>query len=264
MGRIAGVAVVVTAVTLALLPLQWVAVTWRLPLRRRIPVLYHRMLCALLGVRVRVVGARHAGVPLLIVSNHVSWLDICVLTSRVPVVFVAKREVGTWPVFGLLARLQRSVFVERERRHKTADVNQEIAARLNEGDPVVLFAEGTSSDGNRVLPFRSGLIGAVHAVLEAPDAKAATGASVFVQPLSIAYFGLNGLPAGRRHRPHLAWYGAMDLLPSLAGIIRRGATDVTLSWGAPVACGPDTDRKILTRTLEAEVRRLTAAALRQP
>jgi 1-acyl-sn-glycerol-3-phosphate acyltransferase len=264
MGRVAGVTVVIMLVTLALLPLQWVAVAWRLPLRCRIPVLYHRLLCALLGVRVRVVGSPHAGAPLLIVSNHVSWLDICVLTSRVPVVFVAKREVGTWPVFGLLARLQRSVFVERERRAKTADVNQEIAARLNEGDPVVLFAEGTSSDGNRVLPFRSGLIGAVHAVLEGPDTNGIAAATVFVQPLSIAYFGINGLPAGRQHRPHVAWYGAMDLLPSLADVIRRGATDVTISWGAPVACGPDTDRKTLTRALEDEVRRLTAAALRQP
>jgi 1-acyl-sn-glycerol-3-phosphate acyltransferase len=106
------------------MPVQWAAVALGRPLRRRIPVFYHRTMCALLGVRVRVVGAAAKAHPLLIVANHVSWLDISVITSAAPVVFVAKREIASWPFFGLLAKLQRSVFVDRERGH--------VVARLRE------------------------------------------------------------------------------------------------------------------------------------
>ncbi|MFD2183975.1 lysophospholipid acyltransferase family protein [Rhodoplanes azumiensis] len=242
--------------TAALLPFQWVSVRFAWPLRRLIPTLFHRIVCLLFGVKVRQVGRPLRDRPLLIVSNHVSWLDISVITSRLPVVFVAKSEIASWPLFGLFAKLQRSVFVDRARRHKTRAVNAEIAERLAGGDPVVLFGEGTSSDGNRVLPFRSALIGA------AGDALAEGGA-VTIQPLSIAYTGFQGLPMGRQHRPVAAWYGAADLVPHLLHIGRHGGIDVTLTWGEPVRLDAGTaDRKAVTRRLEASVRRLTAEALR--
>jgi 1-acyl-sn-glycerol-3-phosphate acyltransferase len=256
--RIVAVATAIGLITAALIPLQWLSLRFGWRTQRSIPVAYHRMLCRLLGVRAHVVGAPAPAARLLIAANHVSWLDISVLIALAPVVFVAKSEVATWPLFGLLARLNRSVFVERARRHKTADVNRAIAARMAAGDPVVLFAEGTSSDGNRVLPFRSSLIGAVHAAL-AQDG----GGDLRVQPLAIAYTGLGGLPLGRPHRPHVAWYGAMDLLPHLAGIIRCGAVDVVISWGEPIAVTPGIDRKALARSLETQVRRMAADAPRQ-
>lgn len=242
------------AVTAALLPVQWLAVRFSRPARRTIPVFYHRCVCRMLGVRIREVGARRRDGPVMIVSNHVSWLDISVITALAPVVFVAKREVGTWPVFGLLARLQRTVFVDRDRRHKTAQVNAEIARRLGDGDPVVLFGEGTSSDGNRVLPFRSALIGAAADVLAGTE----PGGRVWLQPLAIAYTRLHGLPLGRQHRPVVAWYGDMTLGPHLAGLARYGAIDVAVSWGEPIAFDAGSDRKAVTRALEDEVRRMAA------
>jgi 1-acyl-sn-glycerol-3-phosphate acyltransferase len=250
----------IAGVTLLLLPFQLLAVRARLGVRRVIPVLYHRAVCAILGVHVCAIGAPAAATPLLVVANHVSWLDICVMTSLMPVVFVAKREVGAWPVFGLLARLQHTVFVDRERRHKTADVNAEIAARLSEGDPVVLFGEGTSSDGNRVLSFRSALLGAARdaMTMAGPDGQ------VTIQPAAIAYTRLNGLPFGRQHRPRVAWYGAMSLGPHLVGIARQGAIDAVVAWGEPVAFTADGDRKSLARRLETEVRQMVAAVLRDP
>ncbi|MDC7788430.1 lysophospholipid acyltransferase family protein [Rhodoplanes sp. TEM] len=241
--------------TAALLPVQWVSVRFTWPLRRLVPTLFHRIVCLLFGVRVREVGRPAAQRPLLIVSNHVSWLDIAVITSRLPVVFVAKSEIAAWPLFGLFAKLQRSVFVDRARRQKTREVNAEIAERLAGGDPVVLFGEGTSSDGNRVLPFRSALIGA------AGDALAEGGA-VTIQPLSIAYTGFQGIPMGRQHRPVAAWYGAADLVPHLLHLGRHGGIDVTLTWGAPVRLGTAAERKAVARSLETSVRRLTAEALR--
>ena len=256
--RLLSILLAVAAITFPLMPVQWAAVALRRPLRRRIPVLYHRTICALLGVRVRVLGAPLNAHPLLIVANHASWLDISVITSAAPVVFVAKREIASWPFFGWLAKLQRSVFVDRERRHKTGDVNAEIAQRLAEGDPVVLFGEGTSSDGNRVLPFRTALIGAARDALAAAEHVQ----QVWIQPLSVAYVNFQGLPMGRHRRPLAAWYGDTNLIPHLTEICRRGAIDVVMTWGEPIAYNGGTDRKALARTLEASVRHLTVTALR--
>jgi lyso-ornithine lipid O-acyltransferase len=252
------VAAAIVALTLLLIPLQWLSIVLRAPTRRLIPVGYHRALCALMGVRIKVVGQRTRQRPLLLVANHSSWLDVPVITAVSPVVFVAKHEVANWPLLGLLAKLQRSVFVDRARRHKTGEVNAEIAQRLAEGDPVVLFGEGTSSDGNRVLPFRTALIGAARDALAA--AQSADG--VMIQPLSVAYVGLNGLPLGRQHRPTAAWYGDMDFVSHFLGLLRQGALDVVVTWGEPIAYQAESDRKAVARSLELRVRELTLAAQR--
>ena len=258
MPRVITVVLAFALVTLPLMPLQWLAIALRSPLRRRIPVLYHRFLCRLLGVRLHSVGAPVDARPLLIVANHSSWLDISVITAQAPVVFVAKSEIARWPFFGLLAKLQRSVFVERDRRHKTGAVNAEIGQRLAEGDPVVLFGEGTAGDGNRVLPFRTALIGAARDAL----ASAEHVREIWIQPLSIAYVSQQGIPLGRHLRPRAAWYGKMGLVPHIGNIVRSGAIDVAVTWGEPIAFNAESDRKTLARALESSVRRLTIAALR--
>jgi 1-acyl-sn-glycerol-3-phosphate acyltransferase len=245
-------------VTLALMPIQWLAVALGSPLRRRIPVFYHRFVCWLLGIRVHRVGVPISARPLLIVANHASWLDISVITAQAPVVFVAKSEIARWPFFGLLARLQRTVFVERDRRHKTGEVNAEIAQRLAEGDPVLLFGEGTAGDGNRVLPFRTALIGAAGAAL----ASAEHSGEIWIQPLSLAYVSQHGIPLGRYLRPRAAWYGKMGLVPHIGRIARLGAIDVAVTWGEPIAYNGEADRKALARDLERAIRRFTIAALR--
>lgn len=252
----------ILVLTLALLPFQTVAVLRGWPLARRLPSFYHRLVCAVLGVRITVVGRPAAARPLLIVSNHVSWLDIPVVTALVPAVFVAKREVAAWPVFGVLARLQRSIFVDRDRRHRTGDATAEIGRRLVGGDAVLLFAEGTTSDGGRVLAFRSALIGAAREAVAAAPVRDGSGAEVVIQPLSIAYTGVAGLPLGRTNRAAVAWYGSTPLLPHLWQLVARGAVDVTVSWGAPIRYGPGSDRKAAARLLEARVRAMTVAPAR--
>src|ERR1700741_1779036 len=258
MVRSAFVLSVFALVTLVLMPVQWLAVALKRPLRRRVPVFYHRFVCRLLGVRVRTSGRPVGDRPLLIVSNHSSWLDISIITSLAPVVFVAKSEIARWPFFGLLAKLQRTVFVERDRRQKTGEVNAQIAQRLAEGDPVLLFGEGTAGDGNRVAPFRTALIGA------ARDAIAAAGDAqqIWVQPLSLAYVSQQGIPLGRHLRPRVACYGKMKLFPHIGAIARSGAVDVSVTWGEPVAYNGETDRKALARDLESAIRHHTIAALR--
>ncbi|WP_322515865.1 lysophospholipid acyltransferase family protein [Rhodopseudomonas palustris] len=254
--RVAVVIACVVPLTLALLPLQLLALRngWRI--QRTIPRLYHRILCRLIGVRIREAGRRHGQGPVLILSNHVSWLDICVISALTPVTFVAKSEVAGWPLFGFLAKLQRTIFIDRQARHRTGDATAEIGARLADGDAVVLFAEGTSSDGSRVLPFRSALVGAVHHAL-ADEARAAIG----VQPMAVTYTGFGGLPIGRELRERVAWYGDADLIPHFIGLLSTGAIDVTVSWGEPIAASA-TDRKAITRDAEQSVRRMCEAARR--
>jgi len=256
--RVISIVLAFAALTLVLLPFQLVGIAFDLRLQRTIPHLYHRVLCALIGVRIREVGQRSTASPALILSNHVSWLDICVIAALAPVVFVAKREVAGWPVLGWLARLQRTIFINRQARHQTAAATRAIADRLLGGHAVVLFAEGTSSDGIRVLPFRSALVGAVHRALG--DSTHHT--HVTVQPMSLAYVRFGGLPMGRALRERVAWYGDADLIPHLLQVLSSGAVDVTVSWGEAVAYDVSADRKAIARDSERSVRRMTAMALR--
>ena len=133
----------------------------------------------------------------------------------------------------------------------------QIVKRLADGTSVVLFAEGTSSDGNRVLPFRSALLGAVEEVASRGDAG-----SVLIQPMAITYTGQHGIPMGRQRRPLVAWYGDLDFMPHIKAFIERGAVDAVVSFGEPVAVSSATDRKAVTRQLETAVRRLLATTLR--
>lgn len=242
------------------LPAQWLALKLAPRLARWLPVYFHRYVLFVLGVRVERAGVVDARKPLLITANHLSWLDILVISSLFPVSFIAKSEVGEWPLFGTLARLQRSIFVERQRRGKTGDVNRAIAARMLDGDALVLFAEGTTSDGTRILPFRSALIGAA----QAATGSAATGDSTtesFIQPVNIAYPRLGGLPIGRGNHPLIAWHGDMELIPHLGDFLTLPGVDcrVTLLPARTVDAG--TDRKAMTRQLEAEIRAAHARTL---
>jgi 1-acyl-sn-glycerol-3-phosphate acyltransferase len=238
-----------------LISLQWLLNKLKLPGWGVIAVAYYRILCALLRIRVRVVGEPVRERAVLFVSNHVSWVDILVIGSVEPVAFVAKSEVRKWPLVGATARLQRSVFVDRTRRHQAADAVAEIVKRLAGGTSVVLFAEGTSSDGNRVLPFRSALVGAV-------KEAGARGNGILIQPMSICYTGLHGIPMGRQHRPLVAWYGDLDFMPHIRAFIERGAVDAVVSYGEPVVADATADRKAMAKSLEGAVRRITAATLR--
>jgi 1-acyl-sn-glycerol-3-phosphate acyltransferase len=243
---------------LAALPLQAAALKAAPRLAQRLPVPYHRVVCRSLGVRIREHGVR-PGVsgPMLIVANHLSWLDIPVIASRLPVSFVSKGEVADWPGFGTLARLQRTVFIDRTRRHASAEDASRIGARLAQGEALVLFAEGTTGDGSRILPFKSALLGAVREAIGEEDG------ALTVQPLSLVYRGRHGLPEGRRGRAELAWAGDAELVPHLVSIVNGGPIDVDLVWGRPIRAAAGDSRKHITAQAEAEVRAGFQAAIRR-
>jgi lyso-ornithine lipid O-acyltransferase len=231
------------------LPMQWLALKTGSPLARHLPVMFHRYLCFVMGVRVEQEGAPDTRRPLMVVSNHVSWLDV--ISSLFPVSFIAKSEVGTWPFVRTLARLQRSIFVERSARAKTGAVNAAVAERLGSGDAMVLFAEGTTSDGLRVLPFRSAILGAAQAVTGG-------GSETVLQPLAIRYIRRGGLPIARSEMSEIAWFGDMDLKPHLAALLAGPKVTVRVSLPPPVTVSQAADRKAVARELEAAVRKAFA------
>lgn len=242
-----------------LISLQWLLGKLGLPGWGFIASNYYRVLRALLRIRVRVVGTPVRDRAVLFVSNHVSWSDIVVIGSIAPVAFVAKREVASWPLVGITAKIQRTVFVDRSRRHQTGDAVSQIVQRLAGGTSVVLFAEGTSSDGNRVLPFRSALLGSVE---DAAAAHQGGADAIVIQPIAITYTGQQGMPMGRSQRPLVAWYGDLDFLPHIKRLVGEGVIDAVVSYGTPVPADGALDRKAMTRKLHDEVRRLMASALR--
>ena len=170
--------------------------------KRRFAQTYWANFARLMGLQVRVIGKRAQpadGRPVIFVSNHSSWLDITVLGGQLDGCFIAKHDVASWPVVRTIARLGRSVFVSRA-RGSTARERDSMVGRLAAGDNLILFPEGTTSDGSRVLPFRS----AFFAIAEAP-------ARPILQPISVVYDRLAGLPTGRASRPVFSWYGDMDI-----------------------------------------------------
>jgi 1-acyl-sn-glycerol-3-phosphate acyltransferase len=238
--------------TVPLLPVQAVAVLCNLPLRKRLPLWYHRLCCRILGLRVVCRGQMSSAPPTLFVSNHVSYFDIAVLASLIPGSFVAKQEVAGWPLFGWLAKLQRSVFIDR-RGKRAAAQRDEMGGRLQRGDDLILFAEGTSGDGNRVLPFKSALFSVAR--------LRPGGTALPVQPVSVAYTRLDGVPMGRYLRPFFAWYGDMELASHMWQATGLGWVTVEVEFHPLVTLDQFASRKALCDHCYRQVAAGVAAAL---
>ncbi len=222
------------ALTVPLMPVQALLAARRIrSARAPFRNWYHRQVCRLLGVRIHLDGEVVRDRPVLLVANHTTWLDIPVLSAVAPVSFVAKKEVGTWPFVSSLARLQRSVFVDRTRRTAVGQAAGEIVARLAQGDTIVLFAEGTSSDGNRVLPFMTSLFAA--AKPSSGDGHAAPDA--VVQTLSVVYTRLHGIPLGRADRPASHGTATWRCASHAWALLKAGPLDVQIRVGRAGAAG---------------------------
>ena len=226
--------------------------------------LYWAGLCRLMGLRVRVIGkaARRGGRPVVFASNHSSWLDILVLGSVLESAFIAKEEVGRWPVVRTVARLGRTVYVSR-RAASTGRERDAMRDRLDAGGNLILFPEGTSSDGSRVLPFRS----VFFSVAEPRTGEARPGLHALaqrplVQPVSVVYDQLGGLPVGRASRPVFAWYGDMDLASHFWRLAQHSGLRATVLLHEPVEPAAYASRKALAQAVWQTVAE-GAATLRQ-
>ncbi|MEQ8709529.1 MAG: 1-acyl-sn-glycerol-3-phosphate acyltransferase [Rhodospirillales bacterium] len=238
---------VVTAVLTALyLP---VAGLRRRRLADRIYRLWAAVVCRICGLRLIVRGQPVGGPGCLYVANHCSYLDIPVLRAILDATFVSRHDVSGWPVLGPLARMTGTLFVER-RPARSGEQARQMTGQLEKGQSIILFPEGTSTDGNRVLPFKSSLFAAV---------ERTQGMTRNVQPVTIAYTRLYNLPMSLVERPLFAWYGDMDLAPHLWQLLHIGSATVEITLHQPVRPEQLADRKLLA----ADCRQSVAEGLRK-
>ncbi len=225
----------VAATTGMLVPGYCAARAIALPSSSRMPAWFHRAITHSLGVRTRRTGTAASG-AVLYVANHLSWLDIPVLGGHLTGSFVAKAEVGAMPLVGSLADLQNTIYVDRAQRHRAADHADVIKQRLATGGNVILFPEGTSNDGVHILPFKSALFSGVEG----------DGTDQFrVQPVTIAYTHLNGLPLTRNRMLDIAWIGDMELAPHAIDVMGLGRVLAQVQCHPPVRRSDFPNRKAL-------------------
>jgi 1-acyl-sn-glycerol-3-phosphate acyltransferase len=237
------------AVLVWTLPAMLVQAIWLLlPGRLKIafPRLYWAVFARLIGIKVRIVGdiaSDPGGRRVVFVSNHSSWVDIPVLGGVLDGCFVSKDDVAGWPVISTIARLGRTVFVSRSRT-STARERDVMRAKLSRGDNLILFPEGTSSDGSRVLPFRTSFF----ALAETRAGENPVDLPL-IQPVSVVYDRLGGLPAGRASRPVFAWYGDMDIASHFWRLTQHIGLRATVLLHAPMDPARFADRKALSQAV---------------
>jgi lyso-ornithine lipid O-acyltransferase len=213
---------------------------------------YWQVVTRIFGFTIRVHGTPPTTGPALVVANHGGYLDIIILGSVLPACFVAKAEVAGWPGFGWLSRLAQTVFIDRSRGATSRESNA-VRNRLEGGEMLILFPEGTSNDGNRVLPFKSSFF----AVAERPIADAV----VPVHPVSVAYTKLDGQPLQRAFRPFYAWYGDMTLFDHLFAVLGLGNPTIDVIFHPPVRVSDFRDRKALAHHCHDVIAHGTTLAL---
>ena len=221
---------------------QVILLALRLPARVGFAVVYWHSVARLIGLRVRVIGtpaadrkARPGRRALIYVCNHSSWLDIPALGGTLRACFVAKDEVAGWPIVGTIARLGRTVFVSRSRGAIGRERDQ-MHDKLAGGDDLILFPEGTSSDGSRVLPFHSSFFAAAYGE-----------AAPLIQPVSVVYDRLAGLPVGRSSHTVFAWFGDMELAPHVWRVAQWRGKRVTLLFHPTLDPADFASRKALSQ-----------------
>jgi len=198
---------------------------------------WSRRLLALYAIRLEVDGEPPGSRAALVVANHVSWLDVVVLNAVTPLRFVAKAEVRCWPLIGRLARKAGTLFIHRERMRDAGRMKDLVSGALQRGERVAVFPEGTSTCGDRVLPFRASLL------------QSAVAAHATIHPVSIRYVADDGA-----HCEGVAYYGDRTFLSTLRATCGMKGLRVCLVFAEPIAPG-GADRRALACTAHAAVRR---------
>jgi len=228
----------------------FLALKWR-RMSEAMPYLFHRLVTRVLGFQVATKGKIHDQPPTLFVSNHVSYTDIVILGGVTPACFVSKTEVAKWPVIGWLARLQRTVFIERT-RSKAALHNDTLQQRLNARQSLIIFPEGTTGDAQKILPFKSTMFAVaqreVTLNVQNGSPQPLTVQPLTVQPVTIAYTHLEGLPIGYAKRVGwFGWYGEMGLGGHAWRLMGLTGKRVEITYHTPVTIKDFEDRKDLSK-----------------
>lgn len=214
----------------------------------RLAGLWHRTVSRILGLEVRLSGLERKPNATLYAANHISWIDILVLGGYLPnASFIAKSEVAGWGLLGNLCALHKTEFVNRGRRTDSARQRDYLAERIKAGHSLILFPEGTNTSGVHLAPFKSSLFSVAEHV------TAHTEEPLRVQPVTLAYTEVNGMPLVRSQKPRVAWLGDVELFAHLQQLLNQARTVVTVELHDPITLDDANCRKELARYCEAEI-----------
>ncbi len=204
-----------------------------------VPQLWHRGIACIIGLKVIVDGVAPTDRQVIFVSNHVSYLDIFAIGSVLRASFIAKEEIANWPVIGFLSKVQQTAFISRNSR-QAKNVANSLNHMLAEGKSLILFPEGTSTDGKSVIPFKSSLF----SLIFRPDGKALP-----IQPFALTLVSINGKAI--ENKPNstdlFAWYGDMEFAPHFLDFLKNKGATVRLTFHPLIEPGVAPDRKALSQ-----------------
>lgn len=234
-------AFIILTITLILPQIFWVLIAPNSA--HAIPRLYHNILCWFLGIRIQTKGELLSSKGTVYVSNHISYLDIIIYFTRIRASFIAKSDVAKWPVFGFLAKISQTIFIERTKAG-LKNGSKKIEMRLKQGRNLILFPEGTSTNGREVLPFKSGFF---QVLLGSEYCK-------YIQPISIQLSTINdNKPREQQEYDHYAWYADMTLVPHLWKFFTLKSCGVLITYHEPIMITADMDRKLIAKKCEEAV-----------
>ncbi len=214
-------------------PIQYILVKVKLSYRIYIPIIFHRILLKILGIKVKVIGKKTSLRPLILAGNHTSYIDIIILGSIMPICFIAKQEIKSWFLFGFLAKMQNTIFIKRK-NFKTLENIKNINKGLDFESAVVLFPEGTTNSGKKILNFKSSFFN----LFESNN-------TLGLQNFSLCYTHVNSMPIDNRTRPQVSWYGDMNIVTHLLNFLKLSSVNATVVLH-PIMQLKGQDRKALS------------------
>ncbi len=189
-------------------------------LKKIYPLLFYRMIKFITGININFDSTKlyKKSKGVLYIANHVSWFDIICLGTLLNARFIAKKEVSKMGIFGFLAKLSNTFFIDNENKNRIIEYNQLIQKKLQEGENFIIFPEGTTSDGNGIINFKSSML----------ECAFDDQNQINIQPISICYSKLNNIPMGIYLRRNIAWVGDTSMVGAMANFLRSGRITVDI------------------------------------
>ena len=220
-------------VILILIPIQYFIVLTNLKCKSFIPLIFHKTILKVLGIKLKLLGEKSNIRPLVLVGNHTSYLDIIILGSIMPISFIAKEEISNWFLFGFLAKMQNTIFIKRK-NYKTLESLKNINKTLDANSVIVLFPEGTTNAGKKILNFKSSFFNLFE-----------NNNTLRLQNFSLCYTHINDMPIDNRTRPQISWYGDMDIISHLSNLLKFSCLNATIVFH-PILSIKGVDRKTIS------------------
>jgi len=208
---------------------------------QRLPRIFHAGVCKIIGLSIEFKGEITEHVPTIFISNHISYIDIFALGQKVKGSFVAKSEIASWPVFGRLAKFQDTLFIERSANRAKYQL-QQFQDHLDSQRNLILFPEGTSTNGAEVKTFKSSLF------------AAAEGNDVQLQPITVVYTTYEGKGMPQSRRDDFAWYAEMPFGSHFLKMLSLGRFHAVIEFHDPIRLTDFENRKQCSNHAESVVR----------